>query len=151
MVLEMEMTTRTRRTREPIKVDFSKIEMRSRDAKGFKVTSYPVTSDKVVSRGKPTESPSDSDGAGSAEDGGADGNGPSGAENPSAESTGASDASAVATEGSESNAAANAESDAVPTVPSAPSAEAEAASDSDKIQRDGPKRMFQLSFFDDES
>ncbi len=148
MVLEMEMTTRTRRTREPIVVDFSKIEMRSRDAKGFKVTSYPVTSIKVVSRGKPSAAPSDGDATASG-DGAADGGDSSSAETPSAESTGESDASSVGAEGSDGTAAA--ESDAVPTVPSAPSAETESAADSDKIQRDGPKRMFQLSFFDDES
>ncbi len=143
MVLEMETSTRTRRTREPIIVDFSKIEMRSREAKGFKVTSYPVNSIKVISRGKQSdasgegtdETASDSS-DGTAADGavGTNADGAESAETTSAEGAGATVAEAAG------------EPSAAPPIPS----EKPQNDDSDKIQRDGPKRMFQLSFFDDE-
>lgn len=51
VVVALEIASIRRRTVKTITVDFDTYQMRSREAKGFKLTSYPVTSSKVVSKG----------------------------------------------------------------------------------------------------
>lgn len=58
LTVQLEMTSKTRRSVKPIVVNFADVAMRSREAKGLKLTSYPVTSVKVISREQ--EEPADS-------------------------------------------------------------------------------------------
>ena len=57
VVLSLELATNHRRSYHSVPVDFDSIRLRSRDARGFKLTHYPVTEIKVIKRGTaaPTE------------------------------------------------------------------------------------------------
>ncbi len=51
VVLSLELATNHRRSYHSVPVDFDNIRLRSRDARGFKLTHYPVTEIKVIKRG----------------------------------------------------------------------------------------------------
>ncbi|MBO4511408.1 MAG: DNA topoisomerase IV subunit A [Victivallales bacterium] len=59
VVLELEIKSAHRRMTKTIKVDFDSLPMRSREAKGFKLTSYEVVNIVVVNKGSDTPAPTD--------------------------------------------------------------------------------------------
>ena len=59
VVLELEIKSAHRRMTKTIKVDFDSLPMRSREAKGFKLTSYEVVNIVVVNKGSEGPAPTD--------------------------------------------------------------------------------------------
>lgn len=59
VVLELEIKSAHRRMTKTIKVDFDSLPMRSREAKGFKLTSYEVVNIVVVNKGSDAPAPTD--------------------------------------------------------------------------------------------
>ena len=57
VVLSLELAANHRRSYHSVTVDFDSLQLRSRDARGFKLTHYPITEIKVIKRG--TTAPAD--------------------------------------------------------------------------------------------
>ncbi len=115
-VVQVDISSKTRRTRAPITVRFADLAMRSREAKGFKVTSYPASSIKVLER--PGDEAASGDEAAPGE--------------------------------------ASAQPEAAPEATPAPTGAAEpedapAPTGAAPKKPEKPPKMFQLSFFDDDS
>lgn len=60
VVLALEIASKFRRSHKTIEVDFDSVALRSREAKGFKLTSYSVNNIKVVSKGSNSNPPDNS-------------------------------------------------------------------------------------------
>lgn len=141
-VVELETSSKLRRrTREPICVNFAELDMRSRDAKGFKVTSYPVTSLKVIARSAENTAVPEEEGSDSDDNSAVD----------------ASDTSENIQEQVTENIVEQNTVDTVPEETAAPEQtepekkqDDKPVNDSDKMTSDAPHRMFQLSFFDED-
>ena len=125
-VLQVDISSKTRRTRAPITVRFADLAMRSREAKGFKVTSYPATSIKVLER----------PGEGAATD-------ETTPDTPPEDTPPAPDAPASPAP----DAPPAPDTPKMPPAPETPPAKPESA----PAKPEKPPKMFQMSFFDDDS
>jgi topoisomerase-4 subunit A len=54
VVLSLELAANHRRSYHSVTVDFDSLQLRSRDARGFKLTHYPITDIKIIKRGTAT-------------------------------------------------------------------------------------------------
>ena len=130
-VLQVDVSSKTRRTRAPIVVRFADLAMRSREAMGFKVTAYPATSIKILER--PTD---DNTTAPPPDDAPAQGDAPAQPPTPSDAPTQPPTPSDAPTQPPDNAPATPPNTSAPPAPPQKP---------------DKPPKMFQLSFFDDDS
>ncbi|MBR4223105.1 MAG: DNA topoisomerase IV subunit A [Victivallales bacterium] len=143
-VIQVDISSKTRRTRAPIIVRFADLAMRSREAKGFKITSYPASSIKIIER--PGEGSGDAPGDALAQPSAdnAPEDAPEGAPGDALAPPSADNAPEDAPGGAPGDALAQPSADKAPEDAPAPSG-------ATPPKPEKPPKMFQLSFFDDDS